>query len=322
MSRRVVEVTTGSRLHFGLMSFGRPDVRQFGGVGVMIDTPAVKLRLSASSDLEVTGPSAAQALRYVESVAQSEWFGRRPRCHIEVRSVPTPHVGLGSGTQLALAVVAGLNALYDRKPLTAEQLAHTVARGRRSAVGLYGFLQGGLIYEAGKLPDDEISPLVSRVAIPEPWRFLLVRPTDGEGLSGDAERVAFDRVPAVPAEATARMCHEATHGLVPAATSGDFGRFSESLSRFGREAGGCFATLQGGIYASGRITQVADALAGLGIVGIGQSSWGPTVFAVLPSRQEAEEALRQFAGSDAARATDCLVARPMNEGARIEVRSE
>jgi beta-RFAP synthase len=304
------------------MSFGRSDVRQFGGVGVMIDTPAVKLRLSAAADLQVTGPSAAQTLRYVESVAQAEWFGRRPRCHIEVLSMPNPHVGLGSGTQLALAVVAGLNALYDRTPLTAEQLAGTVARGRRSAVGLYGFLQGGLIFEAGKLAEDEISPLVSRVPIPEPWRFLLVRPTDGEGLSGDAERVAFDRVPPVPADATARMCHEAAEVLVPAATSADFQRFSESLSRFGREAGSCFAPLQGGIYASGRISQVADALAALGIVGVGQSSWGPTVFAMLPNQQAAENALRQFAGSEAARAADCLIARPMNRPAHIEVRSE
>ena len=283
MSRRVVEVTTGSRLHFGLMSFGQPEVCKFGGVGMMIDAPAVKLRLTAAADLAVTGPSAALALRYVESVAKAEWFGRRPRCHIEVRAVPTPHVGLGSGTQLALAVVAGLNALYDRKPLTAEQLAGTVARGRRSAVGLYGFLHGGLIYEAGKFDVDEISPLVSRVAIPRDWRFLLVRPTDGEGLSGDAERVAFDRVPPVPAEATARMCYEATCGLVPAGTEGKFELFSESLARFGHAAGSCFAPLQGGIFASERIATVAQELAGLGIVGVGQSSWGPTVFACYPA---------------------------------------
>ena len=322
MSRRVVEVTTGSRLHFGLMSFGRGGVRQFGGVGAMIEEPALKLRLASAEELTVTGPAADLVRAHVEAVAQAEWFGRRPTCCIEVHAAPTAHVGLGSGTQLALGVVAGLNELYDRAPLSPTQLAQTVGRGRRSAIGLYGFLQGGLIAEAGKLTEEEISPLVSRVEIPREWRFLLVRSDDSEGLSGDAERQAFARVPLVSAEATARMCRAAMLGLLPAAVQNQHEQFSQSLYEFGQEAGACFAPLQGGIYASKRAAKIVQTLRDLRITGVGQSSWGPTVFAVLDSQRAAESVVERLRSSTPFRDATCVISPPRNEGARIEVWQE
>ena len=318
MSRRVVEVSTGSRLHFGMLSFGHPNTRQFGGVGAMVDTPGVKLRISAADELAVAGPSAAIALRYAEAVAQAEWFGRRPRCRIDVLSVVSPHVGLGSGTQLALAVAAGLNALYDRGPLAAEQLARTVARGRRSAVGLYGFLHGGLIVEAGKLAEDDLSPLVARLPLPTEWRFLLVN-SGGEGLSGEAERQAFERLPAVPIEATARMASDVLLGLLPAAAEHRFEELSQAIFRFGQEAGRTFASLQGGVYSSQDVAETIARLREVGVTGVGQSSWGPTVFAVLPSQQAAESALARLTAAGLPFLANAVIARPLNGGARISV---
>jgi beta-RFAP synthase len=321
MSRRVVEVSTGSRLHFGMLSFGQPGVRQFGGVGAMVDTPGVKLQISAADELAVSGPSAAVVRQYAEAVAQAEWVGRRPRCRIDVLSVVSPHVGLGSGTQLALAVAAGLNALYDRGVLTASELARSVARGRRSAVGLYGFLHGGLIAEAGKLADEDLSPLVARLPLPPEWRFLFVT-AGGEGLSGEAERQAFSRVPPVPLELTARMASDVLLGLLPAAAEHRFEEFSEALFRFGREAGHSFASLQGGTYASRDVVRIVTRLRELGVVGVGQSSWGPTVFAVLPSQEAAESVLAQLPAAGMPLAALAVIARPRNEGAGLRVVEE
>ena len=156
-------------------------------------------------------------------------------------------------------------------------------------MGLYGFRYGGLIAEAGKTATDEIAPLVSRVALPEAWRFLLVRPAAGEGLSGEAERQAFERLPPVPPETTARMCQEAMLGLLPAAIEGDFELFSESLYRYGEEAGRCFSRQQEGIYSTTLAAATVRELRRLGVVGVGQSSWGPTIFALLPSEQAAQQ---------------------------------
>src|SRR5262249_44712667 len=134
-----------------------------------------------------------------------------------------------------------------------------VGRGCRSAIGLYGFHHGGLLAEAGKSADGEISPLVSRVPMPEAWRFVVLH-HKLEGLSGDAERHAFERLPPVPADRTARMWSLAMTGLVPAAIEGRFDPFSQSLYQFGVEAGQCFAPFQGGIYASDQVASLVHLL--------------------------------------------------------------
>jgi beta-ribofuranosylaminobenzene 5'-phosphate synthase len=322
MSRRVVSVTTGSRLHFGMFSLGAPGVRQFGGVGVMIDQPGVRLQITESDQLSATGPMSEAALRAARALAQAEISTTEPHCRIEVQSAPPRHAGLGSGTQLALAVAAGIRAIEGGEPLEPEQLARAVGRGQRSAVGLYGFLQGGLIVEAGKLTDDEISPLVARVPVSPDWRFLLVRPQASEGLSGDAERLAFAQLPPAPASVTAEMCREALMELLPAVIERRFDRFSGSLFRFGQQAGSCFASLQAGVYATTEVAEAARLLAELGVVGVAQSSWGPTLFAALPSEQAAHAIVDQLQKVGSKWGGECIIARPLNAGATIDVAEE
>ncbi len=319
MSRRAVLVTTGSRLHFGLFAFGQPGAREFGGVGVMIDAPAVQLRITPGDNLSTEGPSAETARRHAECVAQSDWFGRRPTCHIEILAMPPIHVGLGSGTQLALAVAAGLAAFFDVPAPSPAALAQALRRGRRSAVGQYGFFHGGLIVEAGKTAEGGIAPLVSRVPLPAAWRFLLVRQAKVEGLSGEAERQAFERLPPVPPDATARMCQEALLGLVPAAMEERFDAFSQALHRYGQEAGRCFAPQQGGVYSTELAAATVGELRRLGVVGVGQSSWGPTIFAILPNQHAAEEACAALRTGPLGRDVTSQIVRVLNDPARIEV---
>jgi beta-RFAP synthase len=305
-----------------MFSLGNPGVRQFGGVGVMIDEPGVRLQITESDRLSSTGPMAEAALRAAQALALAEISPAEPRCRIDVLSAPPRHAGLGSGTQLALAVAAGIRALEGGEPLEPEQLARAVGRGQRSAVGLYGFLHGGLIIEAGKLTDDEISPLVARVDISPKWRFLLVRPQASEGLSGDAERLAFAQLPPAPANVTAEMCREALMELLPAAIERRFDRFSQSLYRFGQQAGSCFASLQAGVYATAEVAAAAQLLAELGVTGVAQSSWGPTLFAPLPSQKAAEETAAHLQKLGSKWGGECLIARPLNAGATIDIAEE
>lgn len=322
MSRRVVSVTTGSRLHFGMFSLGSAGVRQFGGVGVMIDQPGICLQITESETLTATGPMADAALRAAQALARAEISPTEPRCRIEIQAAPPRHAGLGSGTQLALAVAAGIRALEGGEPLEPEQLARAVGRGQRSAVGLYGFLHGGLIVEAGKLADDEISPLIARVDVSPKWRFLLVRPQASEGLSGDAERLAFAQLPPAPANVTAEMCREALMELVPAVIERRFDRFSESLFRFGQLAGSCFASLQAGVYATAEVAEAARLLSEIGVIGVAQSSWGPTLFAAHASEDAAQATIARLQSVGAKWGGECTIARPLNSGASIDVAEE
>ena len=130
---RTVRVTAPSRLHFGLWSLGQVEERQFGGIGAMIDRPALEISLQPASQLEIVGEQTERITSFAER--WSRFHGVRPDCRIvEQRPVPQ-HVGLGSGTQLALAVAAGLNALFGLPSQSPQELAVSVGRGLRSAVG-------------------------------------------------------------------------------------------------------------------------------------------------------------------------------------------
>lgn len=314
MSPSAVEVVAPSRLHFGMLSFGQAGVRQFGGLGAMIGAPVVRLRIAPASRLEAAGPLCDRALEFARRAAAHWGLSEGPVCRIEVVAAPRPHAGLGSGTSLAMAVAAGLNAFLKGPARSAAELARSVGRGARSAIGLHGFAHGGLLLEAGKMPGEEISPLIARVELPEAWRFVLICPSGQEGLSGGDERRAFERLPPVPQATTERLCREALLRLLPAAATCRFDEFSDSLYQFNRLAGSCFAEWQGGPFAA---PEWVERLRNLGTAGVAQSSWGPTLTALVADEAAAQalvEQLRRGAGYDAMQVS---IATPDNRGAQV-----
>jgi beta-ribofuranosylaminobenzene 5'-phosphate synthase len=192
-----VNITAPSRLHFGLWSLTDGHERQFGGVGAMINRPQLDLKITDAAELNASGPDANRAVHFARRWAEFHRLAM-PQCGIEIHSAIPAHSGLGSGTQLALAIAAGLSAFCDLPDQSPQELALSVGRGLRSAVGTYGFAFGGLIVEQGKLPDEPISPLDCRLDLPDDWRFVLVRPQGLSGLAGEDESQAFGALPHVP----------------------------------------------------------------------------------------------------------------------------
>jgi beta-ribofuranosylaminobenzene 5'-phosphate synthase len=321
MSGPVIHVTAPSRLHFGLLSFGHPTLRQFGGVGAMINQPGLQLRISPAGRFEAHGPLGER----VAAVA-GRMFGLLelplPACRIDVLKAPPEHVGLGTGTQLGLSVVAGLNAWRGRPALEPAELARLAGRAARSAVGTYGFLKGGLLFEPGKISgpgpstDTELAPLERRAELPTQWRFVLICLHDLSGLSGDDEHSAFRDLPPVPLATTESLLHEVNSEMLPAAANHEFERFGDSVYRYGHQAGMCFAARQGGPFASPRIVALVSTIRGLGVRGVGQSSWGPTVFAILPNEAEAEY-FSDHIGEHLGNPHTIEIVQPNNTGALI-----
>jgi beta-RFAP synthase len=321
MSARRVTVCAPSRLHFGMFSFGQPGVRQFGGVGAMIEKPEVQIAISPSADFYVKGSLASRAAAAAERAWRAAGHKGKPACRVDVVRVPRQHVGLGVGTQLAMAVAAGLYAHFDEPPVPPGELARRLGRGKRSAVGLHGFAHGGLLVEAGKHDLEQDSPLVTRCDLPATWRFVLICPRSATGLSGDCENQAFMQVACVDSRVTDRLCREALLELVPSALKADFHRFSRSLFRFGSLFGECFAPFQGGVYSSAHAAETVSLLRELGVEGAGQSSWGPVVYALA----DCEDAGRELISRLPERITDeCEISAspPCNRGARIIVESQ
>ena len=303
-----------------MFSFGQPGVRQFGGVGAMIDRPGVVVRVSGGAEaFRAAGFNPARVERIVQQVAAASGWEKLPRCTVEVVAAPPEHAGLGLGTTLALAVAAGLTRLQEGQVGDAAELAPLAGRGVRSAVGSYGFQHGGLIIEGGKFAGDALSPLVAQIALPAAWRFVLLRPPTTAGLSGAQEQQAFTALPGVPHDVTERLCAEALLHMAPAARESRFDEFGASLYRYGHLAGMCFAGVQGGPYASSQLQQLVHLLRDRGIEGVGQSSWGPTLFALVPDQSQAEALVADLQQQPETRDCDLQIAAPQNRGATIEV---
>jgi beta-RFAP synthase len=254
--------------------------RQFGGVGLMIDKPGIDLTVEIADQFSADGPLAERALRFAQTYCDA--VGIPQHFRIRIDSAAPEHVGLGTGTQLGLAVARGIAELADR-PRDAATLAQQVGRGKRSAIGIHGFERGGFLVEAGKTAAQAVSPLIGRWDFPEEWSIVLLLRKDRHGTHGPQEIDAFAKLAAAPNDdrATEALSRIVLLGMIPAIIERDFEAFGEALYDYNRRAGEMFQEMQGGIYSDPRLEELFGRARDLGVKGFGQSSWGPTAFFVV-----------------------------------------
>jgi len=271
---------TPSRLHFGLLARG-PDVpRQFGGVGLMIADPGLELVATPAPDWAASGPMSGRALGVASRVAEA-LAGRGvnvPPAHLDIIHSPPEHVGLGLGTQLGLGVALLLCRLSGMPDPPAPELAAMSGRGLRSGIGLHGFALGGLVVDGGRKTSEGLPPLLARLEFPGDWPALVVVPRRAAGLHGDPERRAFAELPPFSDALTDRLCRLVLLGLLPAVAERDLDAFGAALEELQRRVGEAFAPAQGGVFARPEAATILAFLRDEGLRGVGQSSWGPTLY--------------------------------------------
>lgn len=313
-----VRISAPSRLHFGLLRFSQRVGRSFGGLGMMIDRPRVVVELRPAERWSAHGPFAQRAMEFAQTALDSCPAPSARAFRVEVLEAPAPHTGLGSGTQLALAVAAGVRKLSQTPTESIEALAASVDRGRRSAVGSHGFELGGLIWEIGRQSSQTLGELKVRVETPDEWRVVLATLPHEQGLSGDREATAFERLPAVPPDVTQQLTLLAEKRIIPAAQNGDFDTFAAATYEYGHLAGSQFAAVQGGPFASPQIAAAVERIRSLGVSGVGQSSWGPTIFAFTPNEASAQELMDRLQQVDELADAHLSTSQPNNRGAHME----
>lgn len=303
----MIHVHAPSRLHFGLLHVpAREDGsgRTFGSVGLMLREPGLHLEAAAATDWSAAGPSSGRALDFARTFLTA--VGSDRRCALIVHQAPLEHVGLGSGTQLALAVARGLVEALALPGGTAAELAPKIGRGLRSGIGIHGFDQGGFLVDGGKKPGPTPTPLLVRRPWPEDWQVALYLPERQQGRHGTAEREAFRTLAAGEGDRrrTDSLCRLVLLDLLPALVEENLQDFGEALYEFNRGVGEVFAPVQGGVYADACTTRLIEELRGRGIRGVGQSSWGPTVFAIV-QREEIDRLCAPPAGRIRIATTGC-----------------
>ena len=310
-----VSVMTTARLHFGFLDPSGRGPEPFGSFGLAIDRPVTRLTLRRANALKVTGEEAERAAHYLAQLAEAYDLPNSYALHID-EAIPT-HSGLGSGTQLALAVGTALSTL-EGLDATPQEIAIRLGRGARSGIGIATFASGGVVLDSG--PVSGAPPkLIARVPFPDDWRVLLIFDPYLAGIHGGAEAAAFDEAPDFPQSEVEELRTRVLKRALPALEKHDFDGFSAEVGYLQARMGAYFASLQGGPIVSSGVAKVLDWVATQGLKGIGQSSWGPTGFVFVRSESEGASLLEKAQGlSDFAGLRFQLV-RGRNEGAEISV---
>jgi beta-RFAP synthase len=308
-----VRVEAPARLHLGMLAVAGDGPRRFGGLGVSVSRPAAVVEARPADELSAEGADAERALAFARRC--HEGLGLAGGAHLRVVEAIPPHVGLGSGTKLALAVAQALATLADRA-VSAPELAEAVGRAARSAVGTWTFALGGLVVEGGVRRDvKRPAPLLAHHPIPDDWRVVLVVPRAQPGLSGAAEEEAFRRLVPSP-ERSAEIAQLVLTSLLPALVEGDVEEFGGALTRVQQLVGDAFAPVQGGRFHP-RAGAFVEALLREGAAGAGQSSWGPAVYGIVGDEASGRALAERMAGVVGDDATVELVTFD-NRGALVE----
>jgi beta-RFAP synthase len=294
---RSVAITTSARLHMGFFDLNGGLGRRFGSIGLSLKTPATSIEVSSASTFTAEGEGAQRAIAIAQQIASH--LKVDGGVHIQLDQVIPEHAGLGSGTQLSLAIGMAINILF-KCDLSVNEIAVLSQRGTRSGIGLGTFAKGGLIVDGGRASTSlasklKVPPVIACAEFPEDWPILLIFDKGHSGVHGHEELTAFQNLPPFPESSAALLCRHVLMQALPAIVERDLPAFGEAIQTLQAVTGDYFAPAQGGgRYTSQLVTLVLNQLQANGMHCFGQSSWGPTGFAVFADQLEAETQLKQL----------------------------
>lgn len=290
-TRRVI-IRSPSRIHVTLIDMHGGSGRVDGGIGIALEEPGILLEAELSPILSVSGgtPDLRERLSGI-AAGVLEKIGAGASAAITIRSHFPSHVGLGSGSQLGLAVARAICELYGRT-MTTRELAMLVGRGGTSGIGTAAFGLGGFIMDGGHRfgPGGEKTdfrpsgasrgvsppPVTARHEFPQDWHILVAIPSLPAGPSGRAEVDIFrDRCP-VPLDEVRELSHEILMRMLPGIAGHDLDLFGSSINRV---QGLGFKKVELSLQPS-QVTGLLEVLRGSGAAGAGLSSFGPAVYAI------------------------------------------
>lgn len=288
----MIEVKTRARLHLGLLDNNGGQGRLYGSIGLALNAPQLVLTAESADRLMVEGLEQERAATYARRFIRRH--GLPAGAHIKIiRTIP-PHVGLGSGTQLGMAVGTALARLAGLR-LSPSEIALAVERGVHSGIGIATFAHGGFVLDGGHRIAERTAapPVLFKHAMPKDWFFVTAIPEREQGLNGEKEANAFLQLPQAPATIVGKISWLLLMKMLPALVEDDIVAFGQALTGIQCMVGDCFASVQGGRFADPACEKLVDFMLKKGAAGAGQSSWGPTVYGVIRGKTEAQQLTKE-----------------------------
>lgn len=323
MSRRpypglnTAEAAVPARLHLGFFDLDGGLGRRWGSIGITLEGIETRLTAEPAEAIAASGPSADRAAAFARRIVSG--LGLSGGAKITVHEAIPEHAGLGSGTALGLAVGSAVAAVYGLRP-DARSLAMMLERGARSGIGIGAFESGGVLVDGGRREGSSApAPIVSRMEFPDNWRIILVMDHSARGLHGRDETDAFRKLPPFAPELSAHLCRLVLMAVLPALAERDLERFGAAVAEIQTIIGDHFAPAQGGRYASPAVADVLEWFKSQGWSGVGQSSWGPTGFALVAGAGQAEALMKNAQNNWAGDGRlGFMICRGRNSGGRID----
>lgn len=304
--RRVV-INAPSRLHFGLIDMNGALGRIDGGIGLTLDEPRILISACRSERFSAEGGDADSRERVLAAAnAVARTLQLPGAASFTIQSHYPGHVGLGRGTQLAMAAGCALCHLYGQE-CHARDLAFMTGRGGTSGIGTASFASGGFLVDGGHSYGEDLDKtaflpssaaagvrppaVVLRHDFPKAWKVLVVIPGIPPGASGVAEKDIFSRFCPVPLEEVRELCHLVLCRLLPGLAEEDLDLFGDAVNRM-QDLG--FKKIENRLQPP-QAARLLQAMRDAGASGAGLSSFGPVMYALGDgSMQDVESAVREL----------------------------
>jgi beta-ribofuranosylaminobenzene 5'-phosphate synthase len=321
-------VSTPSRLHFTLIDLNGEIGRVDGGIGVALERLRTKIEVTANGKSPIRGRH-----RHLVEAFQKRFlnrYGLKGGASINILSHIPQHVGLGSNTQLSLAVGRALAELYDVK-VGVRELAEVMGRGGTSGIGVAAFAGGGFILDGGhsfggrgvkqhftpsRFSKSPPASLLVRYSLPRNWFFVVAVPKVRRQIHGAAEAKIFATRCPIPSTQVEKLSRLILLKVLPSVVERDVASLGSALTEIQRVG---FKRIEVELQHP-VVKLLMKHMLSNGAYGVGMSSFGPVVYGLTNSKKTAE-AIGNSAKNLLAAETggDVFYSRVDNHGATLKV---
>ncbi|MFX0103563.1 MAG: beta-ribofuranosylaminobenzene 5'-phosphate synthase [Candidatus Hodarchaeota archaeon] len=336
-----IQINTPSRIHGTLLdlegSIGRID----GGIGFTLAHPNWDIEIESIDEPSVILESPPQVdeqstRSLINDIIANLGIGSlQSGVKITIKDYIQDHVGLGSKTQLCLALADGISRLFNVKgvPFEKEKLAKIVRRGGTSGIGVTSYFQGGFIIDGGHsfgkglekptfLPSSASNacppPVLVREDMPGKWRIVCAIPSDTKG-AHDAEEVnIFQEYCPIPLNEVEKLCHLLLMKLLPAIKLGEFNTVCSCINAI---QGIGFKKIEVDLRGT-NFKKLMKEWSDAGAPCVGMSSFGPLIYSLARSEEEALELKEKIDKIMNFSKVSSFITRFSNSGAKIKISGE